>query len=238
MPTDVTDVNRALAEDAAGALADVLGGDAGQPLVRHRQREREHAVRPLLRSHAEVDQVVPVERRVQQRRRDFRREQRVRLALGIEVRDVVLAHQHRHALAVGGEERPRVLQRGPDHVLHARLRRGVGHRAGLREFLVGREVLPEVRHAEGAPGAVHRALHARRVVQVGGDDLRAGLRQRASGVGVGLAGHRPHGESARGVREQRARQAAALGAGGAEHRDDPVGHGMFLPGVGLLEPLR
>ena len=197
-------------------------------LSRHRQRDREHAVRPLLRPHAEVDQVVPVERRVQQRRRNPRREQRVRLALGIEVRNVVLAHQHRHALAVGGEERARVLERRPDHVLHAGLRRRVGHRAGLRQFLLGREVLPEVGHAESAVGAVHRPLHAGRIVQVGRDDLGPGVRQRTAGLGFGLAGHRANRETARGIREDGARESAALGACGAEHRDDPVGHGFLL----------
>ena len=221
-------MGRPFREDAERALADVLGSHAGQPLVGHRQRERQHAVRPLLRAHAEMDQVVPVERGVEQGRRHLRREERVGLALGIEVRHVVLAHQHRHALAVRREERARVLEGRPDHVLHAGLRRAVGHRRRLREFLLRRKVLPEVGHAVGAVGAVHRAPHARGVVQVRRDDFGAGLGQRPAASESGLRVTARTREAAGGMREDRACEPAALGAGGAEYRDDLVGHANLL----------
>ena len=68
-PIVLPTIDGACLEDAVGAAADVLGRDAGQLLVAHRQRELQLAVRPLLRTHAEVNEVLPVERREQERRR-------------------------------------------------------------------------------------------------------------------------------------------------------------------------
>ena len=93
MPTVLPMNSSPRLEDAVGAAADVLGGDAGQLRVVHRQHELQHAVRPGLGPHAEVDEVVPVERRQQERRRHAGlAEERVGLALGVEVRHLVLAH--------------------------------------------------------------------------------------------------------------------------------------------------
>src|SRR5438128_3274067 len=71
-------------EDGVGALADVLGGDAGQLLVVQRVRECELTVRAALGSRAEVDQVLPVERRQQKGGRHAEvAEKLVRLTLGV-----------------------------------------------------------------------------------------------------------------------------------------------------------
>ena len=120
----------------------------GQLLVAHRKRERELAVGPLLRPHAEVDEVVPVERRQQERRRHAGvGEDVVGVALRVEVRHLVALHQRRHAVV--GERHPlaRVLERGPDDVRHAARLGGGGHRPRLRHLPLRREVLPEVRDA-------------------------------------------------------------------------------------------
>ena len=174
MPT-VLPIRSGPLEDAVGAAADVLGRDAGQLLVAHRQREGELAVRPLLRPHAEVDQVVPVEGGEEERRRHAELgEELVRLALGVEVRDLVLAHAASAcACRVSGTPHARVLERRPDHVLDAGGLRGLGHGARLGQLLLRREVVPEERDAEGAVRALESAPQARRVVDVGGDDLGA-----------------------------------------------------------------
>src|SRR5687767_15137867 len=62
-----TDIFAALLEDPVRTFADVFRGHARQLLVPHREGDRQCAVGTLLRSHPEVDQVLPVERRQQKR---------------------------------------------------------------------------------------------------------------------------------------------------------------------------
>ena len=50
-------------ESDRDALADVLRGDPWEPLVGHRDSEHQRAVLAPLRAHAEVDEILPVERR-------------------------------------------------------------------------------------------------------------------------------------------------------------------------------
>src|SRR5205823_9212880 len=72
-------------EDAVGALADVLDSHAREPLVAHRIRDREHAVLAALWAEAEEDEVLPVERRVVEGRRNARvAEEGVRVCLRVE----------------------------------------------------------------------------------------------------------------------------------------------------------
>jgi len=71
-------------KDAICALANVLGGDARKFLVAHGHGDSQLAVRALLGAHAEVNQVLPVERGQQERRRHGKfGEPLVGLALGI-----------------------------------------------------------------------------------------------------------------------------------------------------------
>ena len=76
----------------------------------------------------------------------------VGFALDVEMRHLVMAHQRRHAGVVELHPAARVLERGPDHVLHARLARSIGHGMRLGALLVRRKVIPEERHAVGAVG--------------------------------------------------------------------------------------
>jgi hypothetical protein len=115
-----------LLEDAVSAAANVLRGDPRQLLLAHRKREHEFPVGRTLRPHAEVDQVLPIKRGEQERRRHVEvREEPVRFSLGLKVRHLVLAHQGRHALI--GERHPlaRVFQSGPDDMPDSGLQHSV-----------------------------------------------------------------------------------------------------------------
>jgi hypothetical protein len=141
----------------------------------------------------------------------------------------ILLLQHRHPLVVGLHELADVLERRPDHVLDAGGLRGVGDVLRLGLFLLAREVLPEVRDGVDAIRARKRLLEALDVVEVGFHDLRAGRSERLSLVLVRVARDGAASESARGVRQDRAAESAALRAGRAEYGDDFfVGHGEFL----------
>ena len=121
----LADILLALLEDAEGALADVFRGDAGKFLVAHGKGERQLAVGAFLRAHAEVNHVVPVERGQQKRRRHAELgEHLVGLALAVEVRDLVLAHERRHAVVAERHPLPRVFERGPDDMLNVGVLRG------------------------------------------------------------------------------------------------------------------
>src|SRR4051812_46414065 len=86
-------------EDSKRALADVLHRDAGQFLVAHREGDGQYAVRALLGTQAEVDQVVPIERGQQEGGRHARvAEERVRLRLGVEMRHLVFPQQSWYAV--------------------------------------------------------------------------------------------------------------------------------------------
>jgi hypothetical protein len=87
-------------------------------------------------------------------------------------------------------------------------------------------VLPEIRDQIRAVRARERACEARLIVGVGGHDLGAGRGECLRFVRVGLARDRAHGESAVGVSEDGACEAAALRSGGADDGDDfSVRHG-------------
>ena len=175
-------------------------------------------------AHAEVDQVVPVERGQQERGRHAELgEQLVGLPLGVEVRHLVLAHQGGHPVV--GERHPLagVLERGPDDVLDAGGLGRLRHVAGLGDLFLGRKVRPEERDAVGAVGARERLLEARLVIDVGGHDLGAEARELPGLVRVDVPGDGPGGEAAVGIVQDGADQAAALGAGGADYRNDFLG---------------
>ncbi len=237
MPDGLADRWLPLAEDAVGALADVLSGDAGQLGLAHRQGEQQAAVGAGLRPGAEVDQVVPVERGEEERGGHGRfAEISVGLALGVEVRHLVLAHQRRHALV--GERHPSagVLQRRRDDVLHSRPPRRRRHVARLRLLALGGKVLPEVGDEVGAVRAGERPGEARLIVEIGGDDLRAGARERDRLVGSGVAGQGPGRETALRIVEDGPHEAVALRAGGADDGDDFVlrhGPAPFWLGRGM-----
>ncbi len=193
----------------------------GELLVAHGQRDSQLAVGALLRSHAEVDQVVPVERSQQERHRHAEAgEHLVGLSLGVEVRHLVLAHERGHAIVAERHPLARVFERGPDHVLDAGVLRGLGHGGGFGQLLLGREVRPEERDAVRSIGALEGPLQALHVIDVGRDDLRAQLGQFFGLVGIGVSRDRARGEAAALVAQDGADQAAALRAGGAHNRND------------------
>ena len=177
MPTVLPTYCVAGLEDAVGDLADVFGRDAGHLRGAHRERPRELAVVALLRGEAEHVEVVPVERRDEERRRQAA-EQRVRFGLGVEVRHAILLLQHRHALVVGLHELADVLERRPDDVLDARGLRRVGDVLRLSLLLLAGEVLPEIRHGVDAVRAGERLLQALDVVEVALTTSRAGGSER------------------------------------------------------------
>src|SRR4029450_2925760 len=81
-------------EDGIDALADVLGGDTRQLLVTHRHCDRQRAVRSSFGAHPEVDEVLPVKRSQQERRGHAKvSEHMIGLALGIEVRNLVISQE-------------------------------------------------------------------------------------------------------------------------------------------------
>ena len=124
-PDILADVSVACLEDAKRAPPDVLCRDTRQLPVAHRQCESEAPVRFALGSHSEIDQVVPVERGAKERGGNAGcGELRVRFALGVEVRHLVLAHQRRHAIVAQRNRVATVFEGGPDHMLHARRTRG------------------------------------------------------------------------------------------------------------------
>src|SRR3990167_5346678 len=89
----LADILTALLEDAERALADIFGCDTRELLVIHRQRECQRPVRPFLRTHAEVNQIVPIERRAQKGRGHAElRKLSIGLALAVEVRYLILPH--------------------------------------------------------------------------------------------------------------------------------------------------
>ena len=147
---------------------------------------------------AEVDEVLPVERGQQERGRhaELREHARSASPLASKCGTLYLPIERRHAVV--GERHPlaRVLERGPDHVLHAGLLRRLRHGcAASAELLLGREVLPEVGDAERAVGAFERPL---RLSDRRGRRRRP--RRRASPApwpfGVGRPGERAGGEAA------------------------------------------
>src|SRR3954471_9037532 len=80
-----------------GGFADVLGSH-GRELLRARgEGYRQLAVSALLWTHAEVNEVFPIEGSDEKGRRHSElSEDRIRFAFGVEVRDLVLLHQRRH----------------------------------------------------------------------------------------------------------------------------------------------
>ncbi len=203
----------------------------GRGLVAHRQCEVQLAVGTGPGAHAEMDQVVPVERRQQARgRHACPAEVIVRFALHVEVRHLVAAHERRHARIVELDESSRVFERRPDHVLHPRLLRGVGHCMGFGPFPVRRKVIPEERHAIRAVGAVERTCHGCLVGDIRRDDFGAGSRQCARLRRIRVTRDGAHGEFAVRIRKNRPHEAAALRAGRTRHRDDLLRH-VFHPSV-------
>src|SRR5262249_11314192 len=96
------------------------------------------------------------------------------------------------------------------------------------------EVIPEERDAEGAVGAGERPPQALFVVDVGGDDFRAGRGERLRLVGAGIAGYRARPELTAAVGKNRPDEPVALRAGGADDRNHVlVSHVLPPAGAGL-----
>lgn len=96
----------------------------------------------------------------------------VRCALRVKVRNLVAAHQRRHARVVQRHPAARVFERGPDGVAESGLRRGHRHGRGLGLFLLRGKALPEKPNAECAAGAAEGPLRAGCIVRGGFHHLR------------------------------------------------------------------
>ena len=206
----LADVLRAGLEDAVGRLADVVLGDARQLGVAHRERPAVDALVVLLRREAEEVEVVPVERHHEERGRQAG-EVRVGFRLRVEVRDAVLALEHRHPRVVGRHQLARVFERRPDDVLDAGGLGRVGDVLRLGDFLLAGEVLPEVRDGEDAVRARERLLQALDVVEIGRRRLPRPSPAIALALSLdGVARDGAGGEAAVRVGENRRDEAAAL----------------------------
>jgi hypothetical protein len=119
-----------------------------------------------LGAHAEVDEVVPVERSQQDSHGQAEpTEYLVGFALGVEVRHLILTHEGGHAIVAERHPLTRVFQAGPDDVLVAGVLGGVGHGGCLGQLLLGREVRPVECNAERPIGALKRLLEALGIVE-------------------------------------------------------------------------
>jgi len=214
-------------------FGDLVAEEAGAGAKR---LDGELAVRTFLGTHPEVDEVVPVERRQEKGRRHTELgEDRVGLALGIEVRNLVLAHQRRHAVVGERHEVSGVLQSGPDDVVYSGILGRLCHIPRLRELLFGLEVRPEERDAVCAVCALKRLVETFHIIDVASDDFRPRFGQGFRLVGVWVPGDRAGGERAAFVVEDRAHQSTALGAGSSDYGDDFLLHliGHSEPPFGL-----
>ncbi len=146
----------------------------------------------------------------------------VDLALGVRVRDLVLAKQRRHARIAERQPPGGVVQRRPDHVRRVRSAGGLGDVHSLLLLALHRGRFGIVGHAEHAVRALEGGGQTGGVVQVGRHDLGAPRRERPRLVRARIAGDRPAGESAIGIAQDRLAQARALRSRRADNRDDPV----------------
>ena len=144
----------------------------------------------------------------------------VGLALGVEVRHLVLAHQRRHPVVLERNPLPGVLQGGPDHVLQSGILGGLGLVSGLDELAFRREVLPEVGETKGAVSAGKGAANARRIVGIAGNDVGPGVLESLSLLRFRLAGDGADSESAIPVGQDSASQSPALRTGGPDNGND------------------
>src|ERR1035438_3095799 len=89
----------AFLEYAVSASADIFDGDSRKLLVAHGKCDRQPPLRSLLGAHAEVNEVVPIEGRQQERGGNIETgEKVVGFALGVKVRHLVVAHEGGHAV--------------------------------------------------------------------------------------------------------------------------------------------
>ncbi len=173
-PDAFADVFRTFPEDSISALADVLSGHARQFPVAHRQREGELSVGVFFWTHAKIDQVIPVERCVQERRwHPQPGEDLVGLTLGIEVWNLVLAHQGGHPGVRQWYPLAGILKGGPNDMLETRGLRCCRHIADMRLLLLWRKVLPEEGHEVGAVRTLECSGQTCFVIDVSGDNLGA-----------------------------------------------------------------
>ena len=95
-----------------------------------------------------------------------------------------------------------------------------GHEARFRHLLFYREVVPEKRNAKCSVSSLEGFLQAGGVVNVGGHDFRARLRQGPCLLGICVSGNRAGGETAVGVGKNRPYQPAALRPRSTHDRDN------------------
>src|SRR5262249_10116702 len=152
-------------EDSVSAAADVLCRDRRELAIAHGQGDRELAIGSALWAHAKGDQVVPIERRKQIGGWNAGiREEVIRFALPVEVRDLVLAVQGRHPVVRKRYPSARVFQRRPDRMLDARRPAGSREVTRVRLLLIDGQVRPEERDTEGTIGSLEGAAQTLLIV--------------------------------------------------------------------------
>ena len=219
----------ALLENAVGAPADILSGDPREFLVAHGKRDRQLPIRSLLGAHAEVDEVVPVERSQQEGGGNGKvGEDMVCFALGIEMRHLVLAHQGGHAVVTERNPPTGVFEGRPDNMLQAGVFRRLGHGGGIGQFLLGRKMGPEEGDAIGPVSSLERALQALDVVYVCRHHLSAPLGQLFRLIGVGVSGEHTRRKTASRIAQDGASHAAALRAGCPHDNNDLLSRHVIL----------
>ena len=215
----LTDRRCTLLEQRQRASADVGCCDPGQQPFADGQHQLQPAVGTAYRAHAQVQQVVPVERGTQKGggHAEFG-EIGIAFGLAVHVRHLVSAGQQRQARVVHRRELAGVFERRPHEVLHPGLPRRQCDVPRLLLFPRRAVVLPVVGDGEDRVHTGQGALQRGRVVEVGEHHLGAGGGQH--GRGLRPACQRTQTKRRTSAGQQRLRQAAALCAGGADHGQD------------------
>ena len=115
------------------------------------------------------------------------------------MRHFLLPHQRRHPSVLQRDPFPRILQYGPDDVLHTLLLDRFSHRFDLRIFFLGREVFPEVHQAERAICTGKDAFHALDIIEIGRYHPSTKLGQRFSLVRIHISSQRANREATAGI---------------------------------------
>src|SRR5690606_24719989 len=123
-------------EDAVRALADIFRRDHRHLGIVEWEEEDEIALLIPLRAPSEVDEVVVVAGRIEERAGHVAlAEERIRLGFRIEMGHLVAALEGRHAVVAERDRIARILEGGPDDVFESGLLCGIRHDAGLLYLL-------------------------------------------------------------------------------------------------------